>query len=297
MQFNRQAIAIIGATAATTALKIEGLRIAFEIEKSSSPQPQKMLLRIYNMSVRKYSQPKYEFDGVRLDAGYAGDIRTIFNGTIKSVTHYHEGPNSVTEVSAGDGDALFLNAIVNIPMSSGATARDIIDKLPLKISGITQGDTINVDSKKRLRGSVVSGTVRSVLDTIAKDAVARWFIQDGFLYIVGKDDFIPSPVTEVNSQTGMLTTPVVTETGIVAKTLLNPGLIVGGRIKLDNDVIRQKTIAERRSKGAVDPDDESDEPTVDTRTSSDGIYTIHKIEHRGDTHGADWYSEVTVLAN
>lgn len=289
-QYKREAQVIFGKNG--TGLLVENLRIQYEVVKDIQPSPNTANIKIFNLNDQHMAQVRNEFTEVLLNAGYEGGLRLIFRGNIKHAYKYREGNDWILEVDAADGDRDFRTAVINETMAAGTTDQQLLDRCVGSFQhGTKKGHVDGISRTGRLRGKVVSGNTRNILNTLAEQNDCNWSIQDGQLQIVPVDGVLPSQAIVVNSETGMLGAPEQDDKGIKVKSQMNPLYQINGRIQLDNNSIKKKKksteeIAETGTK-------ESGEPV---RLDPDGIYKIIKLTQKGDTHGPDWFSEKVCIA-
>lgn len=307
-QWKRRAQVIVGK--AGQGLLIEHLRIAFEVTKTATPEPNTAIIKIYNLAPDNQAKVRNEFTEVLLNAGYEDGMLLTFRGNIKHAYRYRQGNDWITEIEAADGDKDFRQAEINETLAAGTTRAQIVDRCVGTFAGGTAKGHVDVPEKTLLRGRVVSGSTRSVLDECARDSGANWSIQDGNLTIVRTDKMLPNQAIVIRSDTGMLESPEINDKGISVKCLMNPRIAINGALQLSNDSIRakrnsgKKKVAKRpTSTGSLVQQEEEeivDDPTEVTGTipklSSDGIYKAIKLTHRGDTRGADWQTETLCVA-
>lgn len=294
-QWKRKAQVIIGKDG--RGLSIKDLRVAFEVQKTAEPAPNIAVIRIWNLSPSNEQLIKTEYDDVLLNVGYEDAMRLVFRGNIKHVYRYRDGNDFITEIEAADGDKDFRTAIINETLAAG-TSNDEVVKRAVKSfkGGTTQGYT-KVKKRTRLRGKVISGATRDVLNDIARESGANWSIQDGQLVIVPASGYLPNEAAVIRSDTGMLGSPEVNENGVTVRCLLNPQLLVNGAIKLDNNGIKaQAQKLGKTAKGNEDVVTQRRQLNEPVRLSPDGIYKILKLTHKGDTRGGDWISEIESVA-
>ena len=277
-------------------IAIRDLRIQFVVEKTAESAPNTAKIKIFNLTPENEEKIKEEFDEVMLMAGYKGNRSLIFRGNFKHVSRYRDGVDTITEIEAGDGDKDFRHALLNHTFTAGSTHLDIIDAAIDSFQGVgnTQRGVIGVPAKVYLRGKVVTGNTRVALDNISRESGVNWSIQDAELHMVGVDDYLPNDVAVINKFTGMLGSPTVTEKGVEVRCLLNPLLIVNGRIQLD-----RSTINEKKSKPIFKKSKEGAEERTDhdgtKREDSTGIYKILKLKHEGDNRAKEWMSTMVCL--
>ena len=78
------------------------MKVVFRCEKSTKTAPNKAEFTIYNLS--KESRVKItKNDALILEAGYSGNIKTIYSGQVRWARTAREGPNWVTVIEVGDG--------------------------------------------------------------------------------------------------------------------------------------------------------------------------------------------------
>jgi hypothetical protein len=297
-QWRRQLELVIGK--AGKGLLIEDLRVQFEVAKTIDKAPNTAIIKIYNLNPSNEEKFK-EDDDIFLNAGYYGAMKQVFCGNIKHVYRYREGNDHITEIEAGDGDKDFRHAVMNETLASGTTINQLLDRAvgTFKDVGGTVRGHVQITDRTRLRGKVISGNTRTVLDDVARESGANWSIQDGQLVIVSTNDVLPGQAVVIRADTGMLGAPEINDKGIAVKCLMNPTLRVNGAIKLDNNGIKAKrqqaqALATKREKQETNaPVGRENQQLV--RLDPDGIYKVLKLTHKGDNRGPDWVSEIECI--
>lgn len=295
-QWKRKAQVVIGKTG--RGLLVENLRIAFEVTKTVDSAPNTAVIKIWNLNPDNENRIKNEYDEVLLNAGYEDSMRLVFRGNIKHVYRYREGNDYITEIEAADGDKDFQSAVMNVTLAAGTTNQQLVERAVGSFSSTKQG-YVDVPSKPRLRGKVVTGNTRTVLNEVARDSGANWSIQDGQLTIVPADKMLPNTAIVIRADTGMLSSPEVNDKGVEVECLLNPQIAVNGAIKLDNAGIKAQRTKERQKtkKSGERVVDDPEKVTGDVaRLAPDGLYKAIKVIHQGDTRGKDWQTRVLSVA-
>lgn len=295
-QWKRKAQVVIGQ--AGRGLLVENLRVAFEVTKTVDSAPNTAVIKIWNLNPDNEARIKNEYDEVLLNAGYEDAMRLVFRGNIKHVYRYREGNDFITEIEAADGDRDFKGATMNVTMAAGASNQQVIERAVGSFSTTKQG-YVDVPEKTRVRGKVISGNTRDVLDDVARDSGANWSIQDGQLTIVPGDKMLPNTAIVIRADTGMLSSPEVNDKGVEVKCLLNPQIVINSAIKLDNDSIKAKRAKDRKKTektGERIVDDPAQLTGETARLAPDGIYKVIRLTHRGDTRGPDWTTESLSVA-
>lgn len=291
LQWIRKAQVVIGK--GSRGLIVEELRISFEVTKTIESEPNFAVVKIYNLNPTNEARIKNEFDEVLLNVGYRDSMRLVFRGTIKHVYRYREGNDRITEIEAGDGDKDFRTAIMNETLAAGTTDAQLVDRAVSSFTGGTSKGHVDITKRARLRGKVVSGNTRKVLNDLAHSNKSHWSIQDGRLQIVAATATLPNVAIQITAETGMLNAPEINDKGIAVTCLLNPALAINAKILLDNSDIKAKRESAEALASAEDR--EKTRPKVPVRLNPDGIYKVIKLTHTGDTHGEKWISEVECI--
>lgn len=86
-------------------LKVEGLNVEFEIDRTLDKEPSALSASVYNLSEKTRSaleDPKRLI--LTLSAGYGNDPHDLFLGDLRTVRHRRDGANIITQLEAGDGE-------------------------------------------------------------------------------------------------------------------------------------------------------------------------------------------------
>lgn len=282
-QYKRHVQVIIGK--AGSGLMIENLRVQFEVVKDHQSTPNSATIKIFNLNDQHQQQIRTEFDDVILNAGYEGAEAVLFRGNIRHVYRYRDKNDWVVELDCGDGDRDFRGAVVNETLAAGVSDTQLVERVCGSFSTTKKGSVKGIGATGRLRGKVISGNARDVLNDISKQHGCNWSIQNGQLQIVKVNGVLDSEAVLINAETGMLGAPEQDDKGIKVKSLMNPLFQINGRLKLDNDNIKRKRIKADQQQKKVD----KEKPPA--RLDPDGFYKIYKITHKGDNRGSDWVSE------
>jgi len=262
-------------------VELSNLRIAFEVVKTVDAIPNSATIRVYNLNNDNVAAIQQDYEDVIIKAGYAGGEAQIFAGNIQYVSHYRQGPDYITEITAADGDRDYRNAYISETLAAGTTDVDVVDRCIGNMTKTRKG-TVQISGAPQSRGTVLQGPVREILSQVAMSNACNWSIQDGQLQMVRADSKIGQAIV-VSAQTGLLEAPERNDKGIAARCLLNPNFHINGVIKLDNEAIRVKA-----AKPKILKQERHERPPV--RLNPDGIYKIIKLTHSGDNRGNEWYS-------
>jgi hypothetical protein len=262
-------------------LLVEGLRIAFKVERSTSTKPpNKAEIQIYNLSEDSRARTQKRNAAIVLQAGYPDTIGQLFSGNVKTVSHVRSGADWITKVVSADGEVQYRTARISESFKAGTkpeqVAQKLIDALKLKAGNVLK-EIAKGDFAKGLteftNGKVLQGNAAKELDTLLSSLGLTYSIQDGALQVLRFGKATEAPAVVLNTETGLIGSPEFGETGkdkhtvLKVKSLLQPELVPGRRIKLESE-------------------------------TKDCIARVEKVIHTGDTHGPAWYSdcECTILS-
>jgi len=291
-QWKRTASLIVGKGG--TGISITGNRLSFEINKTVDPIPNTAVIRVYNLTPENELRIRDEFNDLILNGGYVDSPKLIFRGSIMYVSRYRDGVDRIVEIQAGDGDRDYHKATVQATLAAGTKNSQIIDRVLGSFTDTIRG-AINIPEVARLRGKVISGNSRDILDALAVQTGSHWSIQDGALQVISAADVKPGIAIVVNSETGMLGAPERNDKGIAVKTLLNPEIQINGAVKLDNNRIRKKVETAKALATPREKLEKSSASQVPVRLDPDGIYKVIRVKHTGDTRGNEWTTEAECI--
>ena len=186
--------------------------IDFDIQRDTLSSVNIANIRIYNLSernrnlIRKDAWNFFDIRQLALRAGYGNQISTIAVGNISQAWSVREGTEYITSIKSFDGGLAFTQAQSNLQFPSGTTKRTIVQKLADNMTnfGVTVG-AIGDIKKKIPRGNSYSGGTASILKDITGDS---FFIDNGKINILGSNEAIDGSVLVINSESGLLGTPI-----------------------------------------------------------------------------------------
>jgi hypothetical protein len=285
-------------------IDLSEFRIKFSVKRSDTMTPNTADIRVYNLSQDTALRIFQNFSPgtvdrttglvtnrgqVLLQAGYQSNFGVIFAGNIKQVILGRESAtDTFIDIIAGDGDRAYNFAIVNTSLQKGSTTADQLQAAaaPMAALGTTVGNTGNAPVTSLPRGKVMFGNSRDHIRTIAQSTNQVWSIQDEKITFIPKNSYLPGTAVELNSNTGMIGTPQQTNEGVNVKCLLNPKILIGGSVKLNNNSI---------AKFKINLSVPLTQDNVAAPLNSDGVYYVLVAEHTGDTRGVEWYTSLICL--
>lgn len=260
-------------------LKLTGLRVVFNIEKTLDKTPNNATIEIYNLKSASRSFIESEKTSLILDAGYKDNLKTIFIGDIAQVTTKRNGPDIITSIEAADAGINYTTKSADLSFASGSRFKQVFDTIADRF-GVTLGEIDGVNENDQfLQGLTLTGMIKDHLDMLTKRQGLEWSIQDNKLQILSPTNSTSEEAVILKSETGLIGSPFKTkivnqslltkkdgksaENGVEILSLLNPEIRPGRAIVLTSDLVK-------------------------------GQFRCQKVKHMGDTHGNPWYSQLEV---
>ncbi|QXF35253.1 hypothetical protein CE143_20315 [Photorhabdus luminescens] len=263
-QFGRQLKLTIGNE--KESIEITNLRVAFEVSKTITSEPNPATIRVYNLnqSQRNLITSK-TYNKVSLAVGYE-ELRVIYTGDIIEAVTVRDDLDFIIELTCGDGYEAYTGALVNKTLKAGVTDADILSEAT-KSMKVGNG-AIDLPHDRQLpRGKVLTGNARDIMHKIARNNGANWSVQDGNMIVLPKNKVLTDNEGFVLSQeTGMIGSPEKTDDGLSVTCLCNPALRIGGLIRIKSII-----------------------------PEYNGDYKITELEHSGDFMSDDWHTLITCV--
>lgn len=284
-------VSLIVSNASGVGMDLSKLRVVFRINQSDFETPNTAVIRVYNLSADTAQQVKKEFTQVTLQAGYEnGAFGIIFAGQIKQARIGREDQaNTYLDIFAADSDQLYNFGMVNTSVAAGTSPKDqvgiIAGQMGAKV-GTIQFDTGLQDN---IRGKVMFGMARTQLRNLARSSLSTWSLQDGKVTVLPLTGYSSGEAVKLNSQTGMVGLPEQTEEGIKITCLLNPKIVIGTQVQIDQSTVQ-------RAQVSLSPTEVNQFENAFPPVTADGFYYVMVAEHEGDTRGNPFYTEMTCLA-
>lgn len=284
MSFDRRAQVDIIRSGSITALRVEGLKIVFDVQKDAKTSANMAKLQIYNLSKEtRHGNFQEMKDQIIIRAGYADEsMDEIFHGDLISVSHPKTGPDIITTIEANDGQAALRNGFTSRSYGQNASLKQVINDVAkdLGLAVKTQDWAKLITDQRFLQGFAFHGRAADAMDKVTARAGLEWSIQGNQLQILQKGGTIPidlSQIPVVSPEHGLIGSPSRLQRlqgdspdkkppGWQIKCNLIGRLEPGGQIGLQSEDVPKPT-----------------------------AFRIQSVHHQGDTHGDDWNSTVEAL--
>lgn len=253
--FDRSATITVGTVQIDNVGQQIGLDIWASVRRSLRPKESNTCdLRIWNLSedsrkaIESAAQPSpgpaqpggtNTIVPVKVVAGYVGATSTLFLGEMRSAQTMTDGPDTVTELQTGDGDAAAIMSRMSASFGAGSSAYSVAKQL-LKAMGLGSG---NIESFAAIlrgsplyqHGAVLKGNALAMLNDLAASCALEVSLQGGVPQFAALGQPVGSSAYLLSSDTGLIGSPSIDTKGTLScTTLLLPGIRPGAPIQMDS---------------------------------------------------------------
>ena len=233
---------------------------------------------------------------VRLEVGYDGNLRQVFQGSVKSGAVKREGPIHIVSLECEDGGHDYINSFTSRTVRSKDQVVDsVLQDMPnTKKGAVTKQQAL-------IRPKVLVGRSSKIITDMLSPEES-FFIKDERVHILKTNEVTAGNIPVVNARSGLLNTPQATkistqdEGGKKAKKPTNePDTDPAGKKDTDSSTLTKS------SKGQIVFDTKLNPMLVIgglcavesvTNPALNGVYKIYQIETSGQNNGAAWYQKV-----
>lgn len=242
------------------------------------------------------SEDEEKYIPVRLEVGYDGRLRQVFQGSVKSGAVKREGAIHIVSLECEDGGHDYINSFT----SRTVRGKDqVVDSVLQDMPNTKKGSVTK--QQALIRPKVLVGSSSKILtDTLAPDE--SFFIKDERVHILKENEVTSGNIPVVNARSGLLNTPQATKIsaqddgGKKAKMPTNdPDTDPAGKKDTDSSTLAKS------SKGQIVFDTKLNPMLVIgglcavesvTNPALNGVYKIYQIETSGQNNASAWYQKV-----
>ena len=214
------------------------LTIEFEISRKWLMSANTCFLRIYNLAEatrNRLYKDLYQttvYRALQFRAGYPDyPLPLVFNGNVLHCYSYRQGVNFITEIEGQDGQIAMVNGFTSKTKPAGASAGDILKALIADLPNTAGSAIIGTFKQVNARGEALSGnTWKLISDKSGNCAV----IDNGQVKILNDREAITGEIPELSSASGLLGSPVRTDTMIQVSLIFEPRLTLGQKVHLSS---------------------------------------------------------------
>lgn len=225
------------------------LQIEFEVTKNADEEPNRHVLRIFNLTDTTADEISITDNVVVLSAGYVGHTGAMLLavGVVTSASTTVQDGGTVTEIEFLDGYLEIRDAAISVAYQKGTKAdtalRDIAQKMNLRL---VMSDKLPF--RVFPHGYSFYGAARVALRKICGDSGLEWSVQNGELQIIKAHGYTPRRAVVLSESSGMIGSPTRIRVAAHEKAITEPKKAKEGkRSKAETDA-RKEQEAERRKK-------------------------------------------------
>lgn len=269
--FNRKAIVTMGPKGGQ-GVRIEGLRVAFDITKTNKKSANNAKIMIYNLNESNKSILKTKEDlSLTLEIGYGiNNIDLLFTGDIVRSSTQRSGPDFISTIEVDDGDQALTTATLDKSYVAGTNMKTVVNDAlqSMKDAGqVIIGTVNNIKDDIAQNGFSASGLAANVIEQITKKQGLEFSVQDNETQILGEDEDTGEEAIVLTPSTGLIGSPRI-------------GLIGKEAAKIDGIEFKALIQTTRFKPGRV--------AQIKSR-EVDGFFKILKSKFTGDTHAPAWF--------
>ncbi len=216
-----------------------GHSISFTTRAADVGRPAECDLSIYNLAPASMGLFEKAGNLVQVRAGHRTTrVGMVFQGnpTPGTLKVKKVGGDIVTSVTLRDGGRKYDTGRVSLSLRGPVTGRQVFDEI-LAQSGFGEGQ-VTLRGASWPRRYVFDGSARAALDDLVETVGPSyaWFIRDGNIHILDKDDKTPETAPLFSADTGTLVgSPEPVEGGGVRfRGILNTSVRVGRTVELES---------------------------------------------------------------
>ncbi|AFH20906.1 baseplate hub [Cronobacter phage CR9] len=288
-------------TSKGNAYEIKELHMEFSVKKDNSKEPNKGYVTVYNLSdevVNYLSVNQRESLAVMLHAGYNGDEKLIFSGTVEYVEDNFEAETRETKFILGDGTLNLTTATTARSYRKGTPLNSVLNDLINDLK-LPKGRVIDFGSQTLQTSMAFTGNASQNLANLAKNTGSTFSVQDGAVYWTREGSRFNNVMFEISEEGGMVGTPTPKQPASSKKLLAAKAKEKAGvKPKKPSKKAKEHDIKEDVGmtvttllNGAILP-----ESTVYLNTRyHKGFYKVAELTHRGGYETGDWVTELGLV--
>lgn len=195
-------------------IKINDLRIDFDIERTDSAQNNRAVIRVFNLTKETSAKISETGGRVLLRAGYKDEaVGTIFTGDIERGGRERVENDYITTIEVYDGKTAVMGGFVSLSYAVDTSALTVVQALLKAIHLAYKGTDLVPDGAKYEHGFCFIGQATEGLSIVLARYALHYTIQDETLYIF--QDGKEAEKSELTAEEGgdLLTLPQILNDG------------------------------------------------------------------------------------
>lgn len=303
MLFNRTASLIIGQSG-KEGIEVSGLRIVFSIEKTSTETLNNSTIEIYNLSPDSQKLIETPNNAVILNAGYTEDVgaKTIFVGIVRRALTVRDGPDWVTKLELDDGLLAYRDSKKSFSFPAGASGIGVLKNVSESFGLPVRQLPSDIKDKPYTAGFSFVGRSREAMAKVCNYLGLEWSIQNQEIQVIKKGGTVQRTAIVLSEDSGMVGSPALEAKTLSDKaaakegiTANSAGVIQRRKANADNEIDTKLEVQGYKVTSLLQPTLEPGSVVQLYSRSIDGeFFRVEKVVHKGDSHGSDWHSELSL---
>lgn len=233
-----------------------GLDFDFTVRRQRFEVHPEISVIIYNINDETYkaltkkseSDQFYNISQITCKAGYQGDNKLIFSGTVTSAKTTFAPGEQITNVRVSSYSERLARKQVSrsyrVAPDISVVLQDFASDAGVTVntSRISTADDKPITSKA---GFSFQGTITDLITMISSsnpNITAEYYNDTVFVYSIS-DQSTPTPIETLNKNTGMILSPTVTDQNLIrVQALFNPIYQINSFIKVESDYFHQPVV-------------------------------------------------------
>lgn len=305
MFWGRQLELLVGQPGKMGVAVDQSFRVVFSIAKTSTKDPNRSKLRIYNCNDDTREVLHAPNSMAILRAGYEQEngLITMFVGDVVNVVSYIDGPDTITEMDLGDGFLPMRDTFVSVGYAAGTSAVSIMRGIAGQM-GLVLRPMPEIKDRAYPNGYSYCGQAFRALDKIAEYLGAEWSIQNNEIQVLVRGGVVRQQAVLISPDTGLIGSPEPEDKTFSEKRAQERGLVGGDRVI---EIVSSKVLKSGKKSTTkkyhaygynvstylmphVQP---GSFVKLDTR-NTDGYYRVESLEHFGDTWGDEYRTDMVL---
>jgi len=286
------------------AVEIRDLRFAFSVEKGSGENPNSCTCRVYNLNQDSRALVETVNSVLILKAGYKRDVGelTIFTGTVTRAITKREGADLVTELEMSDSGLEYRDKKTSFSFAPGVSAGQVLSNIAATFGLPVRPLPTEITQKQYPDGFAFVGRSREAMAKACEYLGLEWSLQNREVQILKKGKAVAMQAFVLSPDTGLIGSPEKEHKTLGEKAAAKKGITEkqkGVRVtfatgdagdkekKLEVQGYKVKTLLQPTMQpgGYV---------RLDTKSIKSEFFRIEAVTSVGDTHGSEWFSELTL---
>lgn len=291
------------------AYEIKELHMEFSIKKDNSKDPNKGYVTVYNLSdevVNYLAIHQRDSLAVLLKAGYDGDEKLIFTGTVEYVEDNFPDETRQTKFILGDGTLNLTTATTARSYRKGTPVDSVVNDLISDLK-LPKGRVVDSAGETISHSMAFTGTASQNLANLAKNTSSTFSVQDGAVYWTKEGSRFSNMMFEISEEGGMVGVPTPKQPSSAKKLIAAKSK---AKAKAESGE-KPKKPSRKKNKNKKEHDIREDvgmtvttllngailpESTVYLNSRyHKGFYKVAELTHKGSYETGDWVTELGLV--